>query len=116
MTGLERTHLSRLFERAPQGAATVAIAVGIKANTSLGSVDVSWIPLLRLKKRQSRREERSLVIPNKRLTTQQDGKMGPALRVRLKKRHSALLVPKALSALAGQALAHLEYQTTLLAP
>jgi len=36
---------------------------------SLGSVDIRFISLLCLKNRQSRREERSLVIPNKRRVT-----------------------------------------------
>ena len=37
---------------------------------SLGSVGLASSPLLSLLKRQSRREERSLVIPNKRQATQ----------------------------------------------
>ena len=36
---------------------------------ALGSVDVACTPLLSLKKRQSRHEERSLVIPNERRAT-----------------------------------------------
>ena len=46
----------------------------------LGSVDLSFSPLLSLKKCQSRREECSLVIPNERRAKQSDAFLGSTRR------------------------------------
>ncbi len=78
---------------------------------SLGSVDVSLSPLLCLRVRQFRRDECGLVTPNERGATTSGALSGTTRRAG---RRSAgaifppgVVIPKALVALAGQALSHL---------